>query len=264
MTLPPILFIGGGNMASAIINGLDTDTVSISVADINTDILARHSANGLSTFTNAVDAIPQAKIIVLAVKPQVVDLVLESCASAITTDHIVVSILAGTTSSKLEALLPKDTRVIRCMPNTPIAVGLGMVGLCAGSATSNEDMDIVESLFSSSAATLRVSEDKMNAITAVSGSGPAYFFHFCEVLVSAAQKLGFNQKEAELLVSQTASGSISYLCSQDGFPAGQLREQVTSPGGTTAAALEVFSEANIAALAERALQAAENRGKELE
>ena len=142
-------------------------------------------------------------------------------------------------------------------------IGQGMVGLCAGTHAADDDLALTEELFGAAAKTLRITEDRMDALTAVSGSGPAYFFRFCETMVASAEELGFTADEARLLVSQTASGAINYLCAQDGFPAGLLRQQVTSPGGTTQAALETMDAHDLAGIMSKALQAAEQRGKEL-
>ena len=174
-----------------------------------------------------------------------------------------VSILAGTPSRKLETWLPTGARVVRAMPNTPLAIGLGMVGLCAGTNAGDVDLARAEGLFAPCGKVLRVSDEgRMDAITAVSGSGPAYFFRFAEALVEAAERLGFTRDEAILLVGQTGEGSWKYL-QQSGFEAAKLRQQVTSPGGTTAAALAVVDQADLTGLWVRALQAAEARGQEL-
>jgi pyrroline-5-carboxylate reductase len=149
------------------------------------------------------------------------------------------------------------------MPNTPLAIGKGMVGLCAGANATARDLDVAEAVYAPSGKVLRVSDEaRMDAITAVSGSGPAYFFRFAEALVEGAMALGFTRDEAVLLVGQTGAGSWDYLLRQ-GFEAKRLREQVTSPGGTTAAALKVMDDADYVGLLTRALQAAERRGKEL-
>ena len=138
-----------------------------------------------------------------------------------------------------------------------------MVGICAGANATARDLDIAEAVFAPCGQVLRVAdESRMDAITAVSGSGPAYFFKFAEALVEAAMAIGFTRDEAILLVGQTGAGSWAYL-QRSGFEAKKLREQVTSPGGTTAAALKELDDAQFNALVVRALQAAERRGKEL-
>jgi pyrroline-5-carboxylate reductase len=149
------------------------------------------------------------------------------------------------------------------MPNTPLAIGQGMVGLCAGANATARDLELAEALFAPCGKVLKVrDESRMDAVTAVSGSGPAYFFRFAEALVDGALALGFTRDEAVLLVGQTGAGSWDYLL-QSGFEAKRLREQVTSPGGTTAAALRTLDDGGFGALVTKALQAAEQRGKEL-
>jgi pyrroline-5-carboxylate reductase len=144
-----------------------------------------------------------------------------------------------------------------------MAAGLGMVGIAPGPGADADTMDLAETVFAPSAKVLRCTEDRIDALTAVSGSGPAYCFLFAEAMMAGAQALGFSADEAQLLVGQTLRGSIAYLDGQEGYPAAQLRSQVTSPGGTTAAALSVFADADFTGLVERALVAARNRGQEL-
>jgi len=163
----------------------------------------------------------------------------------------------------LASFLPAGARVVRAMPNTPLAIGQGMVGLCAGAHADAGDLALAEALFTPCAKVLRVTDEaRMDAITAVSGSGPAYFFRLAEALVDAAMSMGFTADEAQLLVGQTGAGAWEYLL-RSGFQAKRLREQVTSPGGTTAAALAVLEAADFTGLWTRALAAAEQRGREL-
>jgi len=212
---------------------------------------------------NAV-AVAAGALIVLAIKPQMAATVVPGLAAAWTTDKVLVSILAGTTTAKLAAWLPSGARIVRAMPNTPLAIGQGMVGLCRGAHASETDLALAEALFAPSGKVLRLAdESRMDAITAVSGSGPAYLFRTAEALVAAAQARGFNREEAELLVGQTLTGSLAYLMRQGIGQAASLRQAVTSPGGTTAAALNVLEQGDFAGLWNRALAAAEDRGQEL-
>ncbi|GIQ87491.1 pyrroline-5-carboxylate reductase, partial [Kipferlia bialata] len=178
-------------------------------------------------------------------------------------DTLVVSILAGTTCAVLEKLLGSDLRVVRAMPNTPMMISEGMVGIAKGTNATDTDLDMAEVLFSAAAKVLRVAEPQLDALTAVSGSGPAYLFRFAEAQVAAAKELGFSDEDAALLVGQTIRGSINYLMSEMGFPAGTLRKQVTSPGGTTAAALDSFNDDGISEMVKRAFFAARDRSIEL-
>ena len=138
-----------------------------------------------------------------------------------------------------------------------------MVGIARGPHASDSDMDLAEALFSNAASVLRCDEAQIDALTAVSGSGPAYVFRFAECMLESAQKLGFDRDQAAQLVGETIAGSIAYLQSQADFPASTLREQVTSPGGTTAAALAVMDQADLAGIIDRALTAARDRAIEL-
>ncbi len=263
--LPPIAFIGGGNMASAMVAGLAAvpNRPKIIVSEPDSAKHAAVIAHGAVTTTDNLAALTIGSLVVLAIKPQMAAQVVPALAAGWRPHHLLVSILAGTSTRKLEGWLPPGARVVRAMPNTPLAIGLGMVGICRGSAATEADLATAESLFAPSGTVLKVTdESRMDAITAVSGSGPAYFFRFAEALVDAAMALGFSRDEAVLLVGRTGSGSWEYLL-RSGFDAVRLRQQVTSPGGTTAAALAELEKADFTGIWTRALQAAERRGKEL-
>lgn len=268
-TLPSLAVIGGGNMATAIINGLLALPTQprITVSEPDAAKRAAFAARGVTALDDNTAAVRAADVVLLATKPQVVGQVLPAIAPAWSAAKLLVSILAGTPTTRLEAGLASATmaqpRVVRAMPNTPMAIGQGMVGLCRGGHADDADLARAEALFAPCARVLRVADEgRMDAITAVSGSGPAYFFRFAEALVTAAMRLGFTRDEAVLLVGATGAGSWEYL-QRSGFEAARLREQVTSPGGTTAAALQVVDAADFDALWTRALQAAEARGREL-
>lgn len=264
--LSAVAFIGGGNMATAMIRGLAglVPRPRLTVAEPDAgkrDALASLGANAVEGNRAAVAAAP---LVVLAVKPQMAAQVVPALAQAWSPERVLVSILAGTTTAALEAWLPPGARVVRAMPNTPLAIGQGMVGLCRGRHADEADLAAAEALFAPCGRVLRVADEaRMDAITAVSGSGPAYVFRTAEALIAAAEARGFTRAEAELLVGQTLAGSVAYLMQQGVGQAGRLREQVTSPGGTTAAALGVLEQGGFGALWERALAAAEARGREL-
>jgi pyrroline-5-carboxylate reductase len=265
MTLPSIAFIGGGNMATAMIRGLValSPRPVITVAEPDVTKHAALAALGATVTSDNAAAVRGARLVLLAIKPQMAATVVPGLAAAWQADQVLVSILAGTPSAKLAAWLPAGARVIRAMPNTPLAIGQGMVGLCRGARADESDLALAEALFAPSGAVLRVSDEaRMDAITAVSGSGPAYVFRFAEALFAAAENLGFTPDEARLLVDRTVSGSWEYL-RQSRFEAERLRIQVTSPGGTTAAALKTLDDGDFMGLWTRALAAAEARGKEL-
>lgn len=267
--LPPALaVIGGGNMASAIIAGLAKlpGCPRITVSEPDAAKRAAFAAQGHTAVASNAEAIAAAEVVLLAIKPQMATAVLGELARTWTAKHLLVSILAGTPTKRLEAGLAVGgspaPRVVRAMPNTPLAIGLGMVGICPGLNAGPADLVVAEALFAPCAKVLRCDESRMDAITAVSGSGPAYFFRFAEALLHGAMQLGFSRDEAVLLIGTTGAGSWQYLL-QSGFEAARLREQVTSPGGTTAAALEVVNRAGFDALWAEALAAAERRGQEL-
>ncbi len=265
LQLPAISFIGGGNMATAMLDGLLAlaQPPTVVVADPNPGKRAAFTARGLIATADNGQATAAARIVVLAIKPQVAAQVVPEIGAAWATDKILVTILAGMPTTKLATWLPAGARIVRAMPNTPLAIGQGMVGLCAGAHADAADVALAEALFTPCAQVLRVADEaRMDAITAVSGSGPAYFFRFAEALVEGALALGFTRDEAVLLVGQTGAGAWRYLRERD-FAAAELRRQVTSPGGTTAAALQVLDDADFTGLITRALQAAERRGREL-
>lgn len=261
-----ITFIGGGNMATAMIKGLaglrPAPVITVAEPDVS-----KHAALQIlraHTTTDNAAAVAQADVVVLAIKPQMAATVMPGLGATWRKSTVLVSILAGTTTAKLEALLPDGAHVVRAMPNTPLAIGQGMVGVVKGAHATEADLAAAEALFAPCGKVLRVTnEQRMDAITAVSGSGPAYVFHFAEALLAATEALGFSRDEAALLVGQTLAGSTSYLMTQGVLHAAQLREQVTSPGGTTAAALKVLGEGDFVRLLTRALAAAEARGREL-
>ncbi len=264
--LTSVSFIGGGNMATAMIRGLAalSPRPRLTVAEPLAEKHAALAALGATAVADNGVAVAAGALVVLAIKPQMAATVVPGLAAAWTPDKILVSILAGTTTAKLAAFLPAGARIIRAMPNTPLAIGQGMVGLCRGSHASDADLALAESLFAPSGKVLRLAdESRMDAITAVSGSGPAYLFRTAEALVTAAEGLGFTRPEAELLVGQTLAGSIAYLIQQGVGQAAALRQAVTSPGGTTAAALAVVDQGDLTALWVRAVAAAQARGQEL-
>ncbi len=257
-------FIGGGNMASAIIGGLEKayQDIGIHVCDAVELVRDKHKNLNRQTYADITNLCQHSDVIVLAVKPQNFGDIMAELAAALN-GQLVISILAGVTIKQIEAALPDQVHVVRTMPNTPMMIGQGMIGMARGTHADEKDISSTKDIFGISGKTLEIDESKMNALTAVSGSGPAYFFHFCEALQAAAESIGFSTEEAQLLVSQTAQGSVNYLCQQEGFPAAQLREQVTSKGGTTAAALDVFKSKDFIDMCQQALAAAEQRGKEL-
>lgn len=256
--------IGGGNMASAIIAGLQPGALvdKVTICDIAQAVRDRHAADGWAVSSDFAPA-ATADVVLLAVKPQVAEPVCHELAGHLTHGPLVISIMAGVTIARLRDWLPATCRLVRSMPNTPMAIGLGMVGLAPADGVDEDDCRRAEALFAPAAQVLRLPEARIDALTAVSGSGPAYLFRFAEAQLRAAEALGFSPAEARLLVGQTIYGAASYLQQSEGFPAARLRQQVTSPGGTTAAGLAVFDEADLDDIVRRVTAAAAERSREL-
>ena len=260
-SLPPLLFIGGGNMARAIIAGLHG--ADIAVCDPAPDTWPCLEELGCQCIATPVDLLASRRVVILAVKPQHVTQALADIAAALGPDHLLISILAGITTQHLASLVPDGVRIVRAMPNTPMAIGHGAVGVCAGPGAQQADIELASSLFAPAAKVVQVEESHMDAVTAVSGSGPAYVFRFAEALLAAADTLGLDDSTAKTLVAATLEGSARYLCADPTLPAAALRQAVTSPGGTTAAALAVLEQGDFESLIISALTAAAHRSQEL-
>lgn len=201
-------------------------------------------------------------IVILAVKPQDMEDVLAELKSFLSSKSLIISIAAGLTTGYFENRLGGKARVIRTMPNMPAQIGEGVTGLCKGRFATDKDLKSAEAIFKNIGETVIVAENLINAVTAVSGSGPAYVFLFAECFLKAAQALGLDHASAQKLVAATLKGSVDLLL-QSKEDAGSLRAKVTSKGGTTQAALEVFGKYNIEKTFTEALAAAKNRAKEL-
>ncbi len=268
MTDMTLAFIGGGNMAGSLIGGLIADgwdPARIRAADPDEGQRERLAARfGISTSNDNMQAIAGADIIVLAVKPQAVELVAQQLAPAIECrTTLVLSIAAGIREQDLRSWLGPDTAIVRSMPNTPALVLSGATALFANAAVSAEQRDAAESILRAVGLTLWIEdEDLMDAVTALSGSGPAYFFLFMECLQQAGIELGLPEKTARLLTLQTAFGAAKMaLESRD--DAAALRRLVTSPGGTTERAIATFRDNDLAGTVSKALAAAAERSREL-
>lgn len=256
-----LAFIGAGNMASAMIQGLLRTGFSakqISVADPAGDARARLADLGVATFSDNNQAIEGAHAVVLAVKPQVAQQVMLSV-SALQPRQLLVSIAAGINLASLTQWTCEQQAIVRCMPNTPALLGAGASGLFANSCVDASQRSLAESLLGSTGTTLWVNEEsKLDAVTAVSGSGPAYFFLLMEAMIEAGVDLGLDQASATELTLQTAYGA-ALMAQQNNTNPAQLRQNVTSPGGTTAAALDVMLAAGMPDTIKSALQAAQQR-----
>jgi pyrroline-5-carboxylate reductase len=203
-----------------------------------------------------------AQVILLAVKPQDLEKTLSETRAELRDGALLVSLLAGVKSSRIQGLVGERVRVIRVMPNTPLLLGSGMSVISAGETATSSDVEWVKKLLSSSGQALVVDESLMDAVTATSGSGPAYFFGFVEAMIDGAKRLGLAEADARVLVNQTLLGAARMI-SESGKDAKTLRENVTSPNGTTAAALSVFDSNKWYEIVYEAMKAAKNRSQEL-
>lgn len=260
-----IAFIGAGNMAEALIRGLlaaGTVTPSqIIAADVRPERLDYiHRTYNVCTSRDNAQAAQRADIVVLAVKPQQMSSVLSSLHPS--ESALIVSIAAGFTTARIERELGGSPRVVRAMPNTPALVGAGATALCKGRFATEEDLSAAEKLLNAVGIVVRVEETAMDAVTALSGSGPAYVFLMAEALVSAGIEAGLSEPVARQLAIQTVCGAGRLLAESDESPQ-QLRRKVTSPGGTTEAALRVMTERGFATILADAVQAAVRRSREL-
>jgi pyrroline-5-carboxylate reductase len=266
---PKITFIGGGNMARAIYRGLVESgfpAENIGVVDPSEAAQSAARASGLIRIAeSATDADLSADLIVLAVKPQITDIALSPLAHRVSSTATVLSIIAGINSASLANLLglPNDDAVVRSMPNTPALVGEGMTGLFSNSDQRAHGRILAERVMSAVGQCVWVSnESDLDLVTAISGSGPAYFFLFMESLADAAVELGMSPQTAHQLSVQTALGAAKLAqASDDGLA--KLRENVTSPGGTTEQAIESFEASELRAIVMSATRAAKKRSIEL-
>ncbi len=254
--------LGGGNMAEALLRGVIASGLlaaeQICVFDIVPARREVFAGLGCRVAASAAEAFG-ADVVLLATKPQNVRDALAGAAAR--PGQVVASILAGVPTRVLESILGAGARVVRVMPNTPLLVGKGMAGLSGGRDATAEDVALVRTLFSCSGDAVEVEESDLDAVTALSGSGPAYLFCFAEALIAAGEELGLEAALAKRLTLGMLAGSAEML-SRDG-DAAALRKRVTSPGGTTAAALAVLEAGDFAGLVRSALRAARDRGAEL-
>ena len=260
-------FIGGGNMGEALIKGLlqsgRAQPQDIIVFDVMPD-RQKHLLEKYEIFPadNNSAVIEEATIIVLAVKPQNMDNVLGEIGPLVTSEQILVSIAAGVTLGKLEQYIRSEAPVIRVMPNTPALALAGAAALAPGTHATKEDMAKAMRIFEAVGVAVDVEEKYMDIVTGLSGSGPAYVFVLLEALTDGAVRLGLPRNQAQLLASQTILGAAK-LAQETGVHPGQLKDMVTSPGGTTAAGLHALEKGGFRSLIMDAVAAAANRSAEL-
>lgn len=262
-----IAFIGAGNMGEALIRGLlaakTMTPQQIIATDIRPERLEFFQKNfGIRVASENTSAVRDADIILLAVKPQQMSDVLAGFRSAMTTGKLVVTIAAGVRTSRIERELGTGVRVVRVMPNTPALVGAGAAALCKGAHATDDDIAVAETILGAVGITVRTEEKFLDAVTALSGSGPAYIFLVAEAMIKAGVETGLPEEVAKKLAIQTVYGA-SKLLVDSGEPPEALRRKVTSPGGTTEAALKVMSERKLIEIFVDAIKAAERRGREL-
>lgn len=261
-----ISFIGAGNMASSLIGGLLAQGLSPSAlraSDSNPEQCQRVTENlGIQTYVDNAEAVQGADVVVLAVKPQGMKAVCQALAPHLTDNQLIVSIAAGISCDSLESWLGPRA-LVRCMPNTPALLRQGVSGLFANPRVSATQRSQAEQLLGAVGVALWLDhEAQIDAVTAVSGSGPAYFFLLIEAMIAAGERLGLSRELASQLTQQTALGAARMVLESD-VDASELRRRVTSPAGTTEAAIKTFQAGGFEALVEQALQAAAARSAEL-
>lgn len=263
-----IAFIGGGNMASAILGGLienGYNSQDILVSDPSAEKLAELKAQfSVQTFADNNQAIAQADVVILAVKPQVMQQVLAPISDSLKTKQpLIISVAAGISLESLGKWSDESLSIVRCMPNTPALVQQGASGLLANQHVTPEQKQLTDDILKAVGLSVWVNNEKeLDAVTALSGSGPAYFFLFIESMIAAGKKLGLEADTAKTLALQTALGAATMANKSDLEPA-QLRKNVTSPNGTTEQAILTFQKMNLEGIVESAMGAAFKRSIEL-
>jgi len=265
---PHIAFIGAGNMSQAILKGMLSAgypkhkiTASGRTPSKMADLAA---STGIHTSTDNLALCQQADVIVLGVKPQMMAALVQSIAPAVdASKQLIVSVAAGILASSIETWLGQSAAIIRCMPNTPSLVGKGAAGLYATDKVSTAQKQTASQIMQAVGLALWVDEEAhIDAVTAVSGSGPAYYFLLMEAMIQGAEKLGLSTEVAQQLVLQTAAGAAQMAQQSDQSPA-QLRQAITSPKGTTEQALNTFNAGGFSDLCSAAMAAAHHRSQEL-
>ena len=267
-----IAVIGAGSMGGAILSGLiaagtAADSITASTATTQS-AKALSDKFGIKSF--ALDASPSANsdaaenadVLLIAVKPAKVLATLEEIKSSVKDGALVISVAAGVTTESMEQAIGSRASVIRAMPNTPSIVGHGVTGIAKGKSANDNQLALAKDLFETVGQVIVVDEEKINALSTISGSGPAYVFYFAEKLITAAKELGFTQKEADQMVRATFLGSATLLAASSETPEA-LRVQVTSPNGTTMEATNTFDAYNVEGTIQMATRAALARAIEL-
>jgi len=270
VTLPSIAILGTGSMGGAILSGLLNPEVEVTggirVTNRTVEKAEALAADGVTSLATSANpdanrvAVTGARIVLIGVKPGMVPDLLREVADSLEPDAIVVSVAAGVTIATMEALVPGA--VLRSMPNTPSVVGLGVTGLAAGTRSTADDLAIVKELFETVGDVLVIPESQINALSTISGSGPAYVYFLIEQLTRTAEGLGFTPEQARTMVDGTFIGATQLLAASGSTPT-ELRIQVTSPKGTTERAVAELEAADLSAVFDRATAAALARAEEL-
>jgi pyrroline-5-carboxylate reductase len=260
-----LAILGGGKIGEALLSGLlrgERTSDDIVVTERDPERASYLAATYAVKTLQVAEAAAVARTLVLCVKPQDIDSLLAELAPAVGREHLVVSVAAGIPTAKINAALPDDVPVVRCMPNTPALVDEAMTAISAGAHADEAHLATAETLLAAVGRVVRVPESQLDAVTALSGSGPAYFFYLVEAMIDAGILLGLPRALAAELIVQTAIGSAKMLRDSGEHPV-QLREAVTSPGGTTIAAIRELEVHGVRAALLAAIEAAALRSAEL-
>ncbi|RTZ95799.1 MAG: pyrroline-5-carboxylate reductase [Deltaproteobacteria bacterium] len=263
-----ISFIGGGNMGTALMRGIIQSKAArpenIICTDIRESQLERlHNELGVKTMTDNIAAVKAADIIIYAVKPQILPKVLAETAEGLNMDKLIISIAAGVSLTAIESKLNKQLRLIRVMPNICASVGMSASAIAAGRHIQADDIKLSKKILDSVGETILIGEnDLMDAITGLSGSGPAYIFLIIDAMADAGVKVGLSRRDSLALAAQTVSGAAQMMLKTGKHP-GQLKDQVTSPGGTAIAGLHTLEKGGLRTTIINAVEAATNRSREL-
>lgn len=266
LNIRKIAFIGGGNMAEAIMRGLLREDVGVGicVAEINPkrrDQLAEQFPH-VRVVADAAEAAGWGEVVILAIKPQQAESALDLIERVVTSDVLVISIMAGIPTAKIEANLVPGCRVVRAMPNTPGLIGAGATAVCAGRKATADDLDLARQIFALVGVAVSIDEKLMDAVTGLSGSGPAYVFTFIEAMADAGVKNGLPRDVAAQLAAQTVLGAARMVVETGEHPT-LLKEKVTSPGGTTIAGSYALETGGFRGVVMNAVEAASKRSREL-
>lgn len=260
-------FLGGGNMAAALIKGILNAKVvppaQVVVSDVKAERLAfLKETHGIETTQDNHALVKRSDVVVLAVKPQVFDKVLDAVGADFRAEQLLVSVAAGVPVSAMEARLPENARVVRSMPNTPATVDAGATAIAPGTHATEEDLEVARALFSAVGRVVTLDESLLDAVTGLSGSGPAYVMLMIEALADGGVKVGLHRDTALLLAAQTVYGSAKLLLETGEHP-GRLKDMVTSPGGTAIAGLHTLESGGLRRTLIDAVEAATRRAGEL-